>query len=487
MTGCNYIFYTPEYQYEGMPHGEMCGDLMPFYKDGVYTFLYLYKYCIYAIETKDFVHYDHFRLVLQNGTPQEQDWHAATGSVCWDGEKYYFYYTGFCEGNRGKAGKYEQAILRAVSWDLQIWEKDRDYIFYPDEEHFAGRHWRDPHVFWNPVLGKYCMLVTACEKDGDKNRSGCTAVYVSEDIRSWKYYDTICSPRIDPTLECQDVFQMNGRWYLTYSSYEKQWETKYKMADSFKGPWVPPLWDEKFDGRDFYAAKTVSDGINRYLVGWQSIRKDCTNDGRYVWGGNVIVHQLVPRENGELGVKIPDTILQSFSKRISLEQIPKSGFWKCSSKTGTADLLTEGVSKDGFGWIQLGAMKNVCLIKARLQWTEGTHAVGIMFHVSGDKMNQWCQLRLELGHDRMVLERSGKTEKDQFFEETRPVHFKEDRTVQIFILTSNDIVAAYVDDVALCGRCYGFIPGNAGVFAEYGSVQVQQFEMYEGEEQNEIR
>lgn len=102
-------------------------------------------------------------------------------------------------------------------------------------------------------------------------------------------------------------------------------------------------------------------------------------------------------------------------------------------------------------------------------------------------MNQWCQLRLELGHNRMVLERSGKTEKDQFFEETRPVHFKEDRTVQIFILTSNDIVAAYVDDVALCGRCYGFTPGNAGVFAEYGSVQVQQFEMYEGEEQNEIR
>ena len=51
MTGCNYIFYTPEYQYEGMPHGEMCGDLMPFYKDGVYSFLYLYKYCIYAIET----------------------------------------------------------------------------------------------------------------------------------------------------------------------------------------------------------------------------------------------------------------------------------------------------------------------------------------------------------------------------------------------------------------------------------------------------
>lgn len=41
MKGCNFIFYTPEYQYEGMPHGEMCGDLMPFYENGVYTFIYL--------------------------------------------------------------------------------------------------------------------------------------------------------------------------------------------------------------------------------------------------------------------------------------------------------------------------------------------------------------------------------------------------------------------------------------------------------------
>ena len=141
MNGCNYIFYTPEYQYPDMPHGEMCGDLMPFYHEGKYIFVYLYKYCIYAIETKDFVHYDNHRLVLQNGTPEEQDWHAATGGICKKDDLFYFYYTGFCEGNRGKEGKYEQAILRAVSSDLIHWEKDRDYLFVPDEEHYAGRHW----------------------------------------------------------------------------------------------------------------------------------------------------------------------------------------------------------------------------------------------------------------------------------------------------------------------------------------------------------
>lgn len=479
MKGCNFIFYTPEYQYEGMPHGEMCGDLMPFYENGVYTFIYLYKYCIYAVETKDFVHYDNFRIVLQNGTPQEQDWHAATGSVCKCKDQYYFYYTGFCEGNCGKEGKYEQAILRAVSRDMISWEKDKEFMFCPDEEHFAGRHWRDPHVFWNKALGKYSMLVTACEKDGEENRSGCTAVYVSDDILNWEYYNTICSPGIYPTLECQDCFEINGKWYLTYSSYEKQWETKYKVADAFEGPWITPAWDDKFDGRDFYAAKTVFDGKHRYLVGWQSIRKDCKNDSPYVWGGNVVVHELVQRKNGELGVKMPDTIRQAFTSPLERNVVVKRGEWD----TGK---IISGKAAAGFGLIELSPMKNVCLIKATLKWTKDTHAVGIMFHIDGEKMEQWCQLRLELSHNRIALEKSGKTEKDQFFDEERPIHFREDQYAEITVLTSNDIIVVYVDDVALCGRCYNYSVGNAGVFVEYGEVQVKKFEVLEGEEQNII-
>lgn len=479
MKGCNFIFYTPEYQYEGMPHGEMCGDLMPFYENGVYTFIYLYKYCIYAVETKDFVHYDNFRIVLQNGTPQEQDWHAATGSVCKCKDQYYFYYTGFCEGNRGKEGKYEQAILRAVSRDMISWEKDKEFMFCPDEEHFAGKHWRDPHVFWNKALGKYSMLVTACEKDGEENRSGCTAVYVSDDILNWEYYNTICSPGIYPTLECQDCFEINGKWYLTYSSYEKQWETKYKVADAFEGPWITPAWDDKFDGRDFYAAKTVFDGKHRYLVGWQSIRKDCKNDSPYVWGGNVVVHELVQRKNGELGVKMPDTISQAFTSPLERNVVVKRGEWD----TGK---IISGKAAAGFGLIELSPMKNVCLIKATLKWTKDTHAVGIMFHIDGEKMEQWCQLRLELSHNRIALEKSGKTEKDQFFDEERPIHFREDQYAEITVLTSNDIIVVYVDDVALCGRCYNYSVGNAGVFVEYGEVQVKKFEVLEGEEQNII-
>ena len=43
MKGNRNIFYTPENQYPGMPHGEMCGDFMPFYWEGTYYLFYLYK------------------------------------------------------------------------------------------------------------------------------------------------------------------------------------------------------------------------------------------------------------------------------------------------------------------------------------------------------------------------------------------------------------------------------------------------------------
>ena len=50
----------------------MCGDFMPFYKDGTFYLFYLYKNCVYAVETSDFVSFGEPYLVLQNGSPDDQ-------------------------------------------------------------------------------------------------------------------------------------------------------------------------------------------------------------------------------------------------------------------------------------------------------------------------------------------------------------------------------------------------------------------------------
>lgn len=479
MKGNRYIFYTPEEQYPGMPHGEMCGDIMPFYQNGVYTLFFLYKYCIYAVDTEDFVHYGDCRLVLQNGSPDEQDWHAATGSVFFYEGRYYFYYTGFCEGNRGEKGKHEQAILRAVSNDFYHWEKDADYLFCPDEQYFKGLHWRDPQVFWNEEIKKFCMLVTAERKDGPCLKSGCTAVYISEDMIKWKFYKIIYAPDIYPTHECQDAFRMGEKWYLIFSTYSRWWETRYRIADGFEGEWETPALDDMFDGREFYAAKTVSDGKNRYLIGWQSIRKDCSDNEKFVWGGNVVVHKLCQREDKTLGVVMPDTIYDSFQRELPLEPKPVLGTWK-EEASGFI-----GMRQDGFGWMQLGDIDGTLLLETSVTWKEDTAALGFMIHTSGEQLEKWCQLRMEPSRGRIVMERYNQIDGDQFYLDERRITFAEN-CADLKLLVSGNIMQVYVNDTALTTRCYGALGGGIGLFVECGQAAFENTRLLLGEEENNV-
>lgn len=477
MKGNRYIFYTPQQQYPDMPHGEMCGDIMPFYWEGRYILFFLYKYCIYAVETKDFVNYGECRLVLQNGSPEEQDWHAATGSVCFHNEKFYLYYTGFCEGNRGVEGKHEQAILRAVSKDLVTWEKDRDFLFLPKGSRFGELHWRDPHVFWNIELERFCMLVTATAKDGACLRSGCTAVYCSQNAQQWEYYKTIYNPGIFPTHECQDAFQIGEEWYLTFSTYSRWWETRYRMAESFEGPWRTPKNDDMFDGREFYAAKTVTDGKERYLAGWQSIRKGCTDTGKFVWGGNLVVHKLCQRADKTLGVCMVDAIRKSFQEELPILVKAMQGTWE-NKKTLT------GVREDGFGWAQIGELSCTTLFEGVVSWEEGTQAIGLMLHTSGRELGQWCQLRLEPGHGKILLDRFNRIDGDQMYAEERTIQLEENQA-RIQVITSGNIIQAYVNDVALTARCYDAKEGGIGVFVECGKSEWLVVKLLKGQGQEE--
>lgn len=480
MKGNSFIFYTPENQYPGMPHGEMCGDLMPFYWEGKYIFFFLYKYCIYAVETRDFVHYGNLRLALQNGSPDEQDWHAATGSVFYHNGTFYFYYTGFCEGNRGVEGKNEQAILRAVSQDLIRWEKDKEFMFVPDNEKFGSLHWRDPQLIWDEKKEKIRMLVTATEKDGAYQRDGCTAVYISEDARNWKFEDIIYSPGIFPTHECQDAFKMGNKWYLTFSTYSRWWETRYRIADSFNGPWKTPCLDDMFDGREFYAAKTVSDGKKRYLVGWQSIRRDCKDSNPFVWGGNVVVHELIQRKDNTLGVKIPDTIREAFNIPLKTDFSSMRGIWESCREhkfTGKCDY--------GFGWAHITDIKKNALFEGIVKWRKGTLAFGLMIHTSGPKLEKWCQLRIEPEHERIAMERYNQIDGDQMYTDERRIHFdKCEAKVQVIL--SGNIIQVYVNDTALTTRCYSVTAGGLGLFVECGETAWSSVTVMEGNENDEL-
>lgn len=75
------------------------------------------------------------------------------------------------------------------------------------------------------------------------------------------------------------MFFMNGWWYLVFSQFTDRFATCYRMSRSPRGPWIRPLVDT-FDARAFYAAKTGTDGVHRYLYGWNPSKTQNT------WGFN---------------------------------------------------------------------------------------------------------------------------------------------------------------------------------------------------------
>ena len=104
---------------------------------------------------------------------------------------------------------------------------------------------------------------------------------------------------------CPDLFRDGEWWYLVYSVSREWIATHYRMARSLAGPWLSAD-DDMFDGLAYGAGKTAGDGSQRYLCGWLPTRAGETDDGEWLWGGNLVVHEVVAQQDGSLTVRIPE-------------------------------------------------------------------------------------------------------------------------------------------------------------------------------------
>lgn len=470
MKGSRHIFFMPEKERAPMPGTDVCGDFMPFYHEGVYYLFYLYKFCIYYTTTKDFVSYTDPEPALICGSPEDQHWHIGTGSVIHRDGVFHFYFSAFNEGHKDIEGKFEQVLMRATSTDLRSWTFDPDFFVTPDVEHYGNLHWRDPHAFWNEEAGCYWLAVTATEKDELLHRSSCTHIMTSPDLNEWTHSKKLYAPRMFDSQECHDFFKIGDKWYMIFSNLTRWWETRYRMADSPDGPWITPSFDDMFDGRAFYAAKTVTDGERHYLVGWQGIRMNMDDNAKYQWGGSVLVHELVQRPDGTLGVMPVPAVEQSFDRPLVLDPKVHLGEW-----SGTTRIT--GIERYGFGWQELVQLPEHALLQVDVDWKPGTSAFGWMLHTGGDKLEQWCQVRIEPERGRLLFDRSNKFHDDYHYIEERPISLKAGEPVRIKVIISGNIVVAYANDVALAARAYNFPTGGAGLFIENGEAVFTNLEI----------
>ena len=375
------------------PPNSRLGDVIPFFHDGTYHLFYLQPNAEcdstswHHLATQDFLSFRDYGISLTHGGLHDQDLHAFTGSVIYAFGRFHMFYTAH---NRrlSAAGGVDEAIMRAVSDDLQVWEKVPDEVLYAFTPTYDPNNWRDPFVYWDDRAGEYRMLLAARLTARPPRRSGCTAVCVSRDLVHWELREPLFAPNLYSIHECPDLFRIGDWWYHAFSEFSDETVTRYRMARTHTGPWLAPTVDT-FDGRAFYTAKSASDGVRRYIFGWNPTREGASDTGAWQWGGNLVVHELAQKANGELEVRFPSELGTLFR---SHERSPFTGdFVRITSLNGHRALSG-------------GTLPEVSRVSFQFQFAPGTRAFGVGLRASAD-VESGYYVRVEPRRMRLVFDR----------------------------------------------------------------------------------
>ncbi|HRP54561.1 glycoside hydrolase family 32 protein [Agriterribacter sp.] len=467
------FFYRPE--------NAWAGDFIPLYAEGKFQLFYLLDWRNaekhgegvpwYRLSTTDFVHYEEYGEVIPRGTKEEQDLSIFTGSALKADNTYHIFYTGHNHHLVAK-GKPMQAVMHAVSNDLQHWKKIPEHTFFAPTGRYEKNDWRDPFVYFNEETKEYNMLLAARFNEGIPRRRGLTALCTSKDLVKWEVKDPFYAPNEYITHECPDLFKIGDWWYLVFSEYSDLVATRYRMSRSLKGPWLTPKQDT-FDGHAFYAAKTASDGSNRFIFGWNPTRSENKDSGAWNWGGNLVVHQLVQQPNGELTVRVPDTVRKAFSKNIPQSFKTAEGAKIAGSRE--IEVKAEGV----FSAVAAGKMPGTCRISTSIVFSKPPRALGCMLRCSDD-LEKCYYIRLEPGRSRLVFDMWPRKDNviSQMIELERYVELKAGSPVSMEVFVDGSIGIVYVNDrVAMDFRAYDLPEGNWGFFVNDGSARFRDIEL----------
>jgi beta-fructofuranosidase len=452
-------------------------DIIPFFDNGYYHVYYLKGFTEGVgwsrhqtpwahIRSKDLINWDNLPNALETGLQREQDGGACfTGSVFRQGEQIHIFYTGF---NPGSTQGREQ-IMHAVSEDgIHFRKNEKNPVLMLETPYYgAGEDFRDPFVLWNEEELCYWMLFTA----GDRRplsgvRRGVIGLAVSKDLQKWSFRPPLYAPNNYPSLECPDLFRIGDWWYLLFSQFGR---TEYRKSSTPTGPWELPQYPH-FDAGDyfFYAAKTMSDGDKRFLLGWCGELAGNKDANQALWGGSFVTpRELVQKENGELELKCPEAFLQLFTgmeneEYNQLRQI--LGQWAFSENTA--------VSHNDIGFASCLMDERLANASVKMTIAVPRHygRVGVLLR-SSDNHSHCYTVTIDLGIRMLSLERyysveafHGSTLSGPRVICTRTLPEQIDESLELILFLKDDIVEVFIAGVTLTAPLKDIKEGRFGLF-----------------------
>jgi len=448
------IFYHPK---KGR-----CGDFIPFYYKGEYHLFYIHGEPWEHISTTDFVNFKEYPTAIPSGGENAQDKSIYTGSVIEKDGIVYVIYTGHNPVFKQNSG-HEQVVMLAKSTDCVNFEKQPAFSLPPCGDEFIEDQWRDPFVYFNEEEQCYHMILTAAHDRGLFRRWGVTQLFKSKDFENWEKCAPVYAPYTYDTHECPDIFKIGENWYLIFSTYSKTWETRYRIAKSPYGPWKVPQ-NDTLGGKAFYAAKTVTNGKDRYLVGWTALKEGLKDKEAYHWGGCLTVHQVGVSDDGILTLSIVDNIKNAFDTEVKKEY---------NLITGDAKIEGEKIAFENpkqFSLVKIGEVKDNFLASFKVKNNNRSKSFannfGLIFFGNGEKIENWYQISVEANGDKVYLERTSQWLFDSIFSNEELI-CELDEEFEITVVMENTCGVLYVNNRnAISFRCYDFKEGMIGFSAQ---------------------
>ncbi|MCL6442387.1 MAG: hypothetical protein K6T83_02780 [Alicyclobacillus sp.] len=496
------------------------GDPVPMYWNGWFHLFYvwdqghlvmprvMHRWGHFA--SQDLVHWFEYPFAISPDAEASD----GTGSVFYANGRFHMYYLGrYFRTN----GEMYETLCHATSDDLIHWTKDpANPISLPDLRYYRSVDWRDGFPFWNEARQQYWMLVTATLNHPPASRRGCLALLISDDLVTWTSQGPYWAPALGCELECPDLFEWNGWWYLLVSgTFGRTTGTIYRKSRSPEGPWETPEVDT-FDGPLLYACKTAGNQERRVLFGWVGTREGSHDAGRIQWGGHGLVRELVQDDHGDLWVRCPDARRHMGTAHPAPQLTPKLGVWHRSTMHPWEEVAVAATAQETFvpvdsepnhmeTWIaegQPGLSYAVAdappefLLSMRVRPAAGTRRFGVFLRTDPD-LNLGYQVEIDLvdrvlaitgfGMSHQVrpqplvrpipaaaFNRTGNTANRRPAPHERANTRPDTAVYDILVVASGTIVEVFVNDcIALAGRYYQRTHHCIGLFTEAGGARFE--------------
>lgn len=411
--------------------------------------------------TSDFVHYKDCGVAVPRGTDEEQDQFIFAGCV-FEGEgQYHIFYTGY---NRDypALGKASQVLMHAQSNDLVHWEKTRDALTFSPQPGYDPDDWRDPWVIRDEENDQYLLILGARLAGPKTMQTGRTVKFTSRDLKNWKFEGDFWAPDLYTMHEMPDLFKMGDWWYHIVTEYSDRSKMVYRMSRSLDGPWIAPK-DDAFDGRAYYAGRTFCLNGQRILFGWVATKENDDDNKNFIWAGTFMAHEVYQREDGTLGVRIPETVWNAFCHEEAAAP------FALSAESGRREKIIAQNTGDIFRF------------EADVEFSEGTRTFGVQFY-EDEGSAQAYQYLFHVPEQRYIFEKrpNWPWPADQNIGLERPIELIPGRKYNLRLIVDDTISTLYVDGVALNARAYQKPGSSFALSVSGGTLKVTNCSIAKG-------